>query len=139
MPISALAGQPNLKAVFVAILVMQGLGFAYFAPQVLGGAWRKAWKLKPGQVKPTDPVPFALSLLQAALTAMSLEYLLRHLGWSGPLGGLRLGLYVWTGFTAGSLAAHYRFARVSFRALAIDAGFELLQLSAAGLILGAWR
>jgi hypothetical protein len=134
-----LAGQPDLKAVFAAVLVMQALGFLFYAPQTLGRAWMQAWKLKPSKVNAKDPVPFVLSIVQAAVAAMSLDYLMRHLGWTSVGGGLRLGLYIWTGFTLGTLATHYRFARVSTQAFLMDAGFELAQLSAAGLILGAWR
>ena len=137
-PLPPLNG-PNLPAIFLAVLAMQALAFLFYAPGFLGGAWLRAWGLAKKKVNSRDPVPFVLSVTQAAVAAMSLDYLLRHLGWPGVLGGLRLALYVWLGFLSLSLAVHYRYAKVSSRALLIDAGFELAQLCVAGLIVGAWR
>ncbi len=134
-----LAQGPHLAAIFTAILAEQLIGFAYYHPKTLSPAWLKAWKLNAKKIDRRDPVPFALSVLKSAFAAMTLDYLIRHLGWSGAMGGLRAALYVFLGFSALSLATHYRFAQVSAKAALIDLGYGLLALCSSGLILGAWR
>lgn len=136
---AALAGGPNLKAVFVAVLLMQLTGFAFYAPKAMAALWLKAWKLDPKKVKRKDPVPFVVSLLSSSLAAMTLDFFMRHLGWTGLGGGLRLALYVWLAFSAGGLAMHYRFAQVSGRALLLDAAHDLAHLCVAAAVLGLWR
>lgn len=139
MDLAALAGGPDLKAVFAAVVLMQAVGFLFYAPQTLGGAWMKAWKLKPKQVNSKDPVPFVFSVLHSALAAMTMDFFMRHLGWTSLGGGLRLALYLWLAFGLGTLAVHYRFAQVSRRALLIDAAHDLAHLCAAAVVLGLWR
>lgn len=130
---------PNLLAIFFTVLALQALGFLFYAPQTLGKRWAKAWGLNLRKLNAKDPVPFVIAVLHAAVLAVTLDFLMRRLGWTSVGGGLRLALYVWLAFTLGSLAQHYRFAQVRTQALAIDAGHDLAQLLLAGLILGAWR
>lgn len=138
MDLAPLSG-PHLPAIFAAILAEQLLGVLWYHPRTFSPAWLKAWKLDVRKIDKRDPVPFAVSVVKSAFAVMTLDYLMRHLGWTGALGGLRAALYVFTGFTALNLATHYRFAQVSFKALALDLGYDLAALSASGLILGAWR
>ena len=139
MDLSALAGGPNLKAVFVAVLLMQATGFVFYAPKAMAAIWLKAWKLDPKKINSKDPVPFAVSLLHSALVAMTMDFFMRHLGWTSITGGLRLALYLWLAFGVSNLAVHYKFAQVGTRALLLDAGHDLAHLCVAAIVLGLWR
>lgn len=135
----ALPASPNLLAIFSAVIAQQAIGYLVYGPKAMALAWTKAWNLDPKKIDRKDPAPFVLSVVKSAVLAMTLDYLIRHLGWTSALGGLRAALYIWIGFIALGTATHYRFAQISTMALLIDLGHDLAAFGAVGLILGAWR
>ena len=114
---------------------------------VLGALWhsvlfKKAWTEDSGTIygkgnHGNPAVIFGLSgLLHVVLVIGLAMFVGQHTNF---LGGALKGLFISLVFISTSIGVTYIFVGRSFRLFLIDAGFYVVFLSLAGMILGAWR
>lgn len=136
-------------AIIAAVMANIAISFLWYGP-VLGGAWMKEMGMPP-EFKP-DPALLKRSMLlmvvSALLTAMMLACAIAlarpsswGLGqdWSDGAYGLLIALSVWIGFFVPLLLGGVAWENRSWKLFAINAGYHLVALLAAGLILAHWR
>lgn len=136
-------------AIVAAVLVNIVIGFLWYGP-LLGSAWMKEMGMPP-DFKP-DPALLKRSMLLMVLSALSTAIVLAcaialarpsswGLGqdWSDGAYGLLIALTVWIGFYVPLLLNGVAWENRSWKLFAINAGYHLVALLAAALILAHWR
>jgi hypothetical protein len=82
---------------------------------------------------------YALTFLAALLASHALDHLSHGMGVTDAMGGAGLGGFVGLGFVATAFGSTYLFGQKPFKLYLIDAGFQVVGLTIAGTILGAWQ
>lgn len=133
----------NLAAIFFASVASMAVGALWYSPLLFGRTWRSLTglagsKLKDGQVKSM------LTMLTLAFTEI---FTLAHFTvfssffypeYSAITIGLITSLMVWVGFVFPVMASAYVFAERRKKLLAIDAGYHLIILIFAGILLAVF-
>lgn len=125
------------------------IGFFWYGP-LFGSAWMKEMAIAQ-DFKP-DPALLKRSMLLmiagAVLTAVVLAYgieISRPSNWKADgdappaIYGLGAALFAWTGFYVPMLLGSVAWESRSWKWFAINAGYHLVTLMAAGMILALWR
>jgi hypothetical protein len=128
--------QINWLAVIVSVVLSFALGA--FWHSVL---FKKAWTADSGTIYNANnhgnpALIFGLSALLHIIAVIGLATMLID---CGPTEGLLAGLAISLVWVATSIGVTYIFVGRSLRLFLIDAGFYVVFLSLAGLILGAWH
>ena len=128
----------NLLAVIAAGVSAFVLGGAWYSPLLFGKAWQRATGLSDEVLKGGNPAvifggSLVLSLIAAFVFAM-------FLGPKPPI-GLALGAGASAGlcWVAASLGINYLFERKSLGLFLINGGYNTLQFTLYGLVLGLWH
>lgn len=125
----------NWIAVAVAALVTFLVGGPWYSPAMFLKAWQKEMNVsdtQPGHPARVFGLAYAFSVLSCALLATLI------FPGAGALAGAKTGLLAGVCFVAASFGINYQFANRSFKALAIDGGYHVVQFAGFGLVLGAW-
>lgn len=133
---SALA-ELNWLAILTATIAGFAIGGLWYGP-VFGNAWMAALGKKPEDIQPS-PLPFIVSFVTAAITAIVLALLIQALGISTAFGGLHLGFAVGAGFIATAMASDSAFCGWGWRLFAIQAGYRVTYSIVMGMILAVWQ
>jgi len=126
---------------WLAVILVTILSFA------LGSLWhsvlfKKGWSADSGSIYNSQnhgnpSVIFGLSgILHLILVIGLATFVGRHTNF---IGGALKGLFISLIFISTSIAVTYIFVGRTFRLFLIDAGFYVVFLTVAGMILGAWR
>jgi len=135
----------NVAALLVAVAINMVVGFVWYAPQVMGKTWQKLVGLSDSDMKNANRVAPILSMLILAFVEI---FVLKHFisytayyypTYSDASVGLITGIWVWLGFVFPVLAGSYMFAQRRKKLLAIDSGYHLIVLLAAGYVLAVWK
>ena len=126
----------NWVSVFVAALAGFVVGSLWYGP-LFGRTWQRVTGLtKEAGSRISMPVTFGdaylLNLIAAAGIALQNG---AHTGW---LFGLHVGLMGAAFFIAPALGVIYLFEQRPFRQWLVNAGYQLVNFSAMGAIIGAW-
>jgi len=126
----------NWVSVFVAALAGFVVGSLWYGP-LFGRTWQSVTGLtKEAGSRISMPVTFGgaylLNLIAAAGIALQNG---AHTGW---LFGLHVGLMGAAFFIAPALGVIYLFEQRPFRQWLVNAGYQLVNFSAMGAIIGAW-
>lgn len=81
----------------------------------------------------------AVSFVAWLVVAYCFSVLIGWTGVQGWLGGVKLGLLLWVGFSASVTLVGTMFSDRKIAAFVIDAGYQLVFLALMGAILGSWR
>ena len=120
------------------------VGGLWYGPVLFGPRWGKEAGViaphetpQPGQRRGKHPGQvFALAYVFTVLAVWALAWLL---GAHPTIAhGARMGALVGAGFAATSFGVNYQFAARSLVMTAIDGGYHVLQLTLAGIVLGAF-
>src|SRR2546423_13517339 len=87
----------NYLAVIVAAVIAIVIGFAYYAPQVMGNRWMSYLGTTRAQLGNPAPTGMAAGVIASLLNAWVLAVLARSLGGATIAGGAVLGLICWLG------------------------------------------
>lgn len=137
--------QINYWAVLVCGIVSMILGSIWYGP-IFGKTWMRILGVKPEDIVrrkemqknlgPLYLVQFLLSLFQAYVLAHYIQ------AW-GDQTGVQNSLWIWAGFlmptVAGACMWNNDSKEISWTKFLIQAGYQLINLLAFGLILGYWR
>lgn len=126
----------NIWAVLVAALASFVVGFLWYNPKVFGKKWQKEVGLSDDAMANANMglifgTSFVLTFIMALVIASF------H-----PMGygqGIWMGGFFGIGLVATSFGVNYLFQRKSLSLWLIDAGYQVVVLMIAGLIVGAWH
>ncbi|MEI8086160.1 MAG: DUF1761 domain-containing protein [Paludibacter sp.] len=137
MNITTLFSEINWLAVILVIILSFVLGALWHSKLLFGKAWSEDSKTKYNSDYHGNPlVVFGLSALLHTVAVIGLAMFIGRD--SNALAGMLKGLVISTAWISTSIGVTYIFVGHSFRLFLIDAGFYVVFLSLAGLILGVW-
>jgi hypothetical protein len=140
---------PSVDVKLIAVLAATGanmvLGLLWYAPPFLGKTWQKLVGLSDSDMKNADrTVPMIAMLVLAFVESYVLFHFITYTQYFYPTytniaAGLITALWVWVGFVVTVMGGNYMFAQRRKKLLAIDSGYQLVALLAAGLIIGLMK
>lgn len=130
----------NYLAVFVCGIISMLIGAMWYGP-VFGKAWMKEVGYTEDDLK-KDFNPgktYGLAVVSHIFMALVLAYLLQLTNASAIMDSIRISLSAWFGFIFLTMFINSLFARKTFRLVAIDSGYQLVNMILFGIILILWR
>lgn len=134
----------NWLGILVAFLAFFVIGAIWFSPKAFYPLWVKALGSDP-QNAPNGhgmALTFGLTalgaLVQVIVLAIVLHFVTLAAGPVGPLGGALVGLLLGVGIAAASSLSHRLFGGQGLRVWLIEVGGDIVSLTVAGAILGAF-
>lgn len=129
----------NYLAVAAAIIVQYLGGAAWFG--IFANPWLNALGKTRAEIQADGPQwkSYVTAFIGSVVTVFVLAVILEALGGDDILDGLVLGVVCGIGFIATSLAAQFSFEGRPLKLYLIDAGYPVLGLAAAGVIIGVWQ
>jgi hypothetical protein len=132
----------NFLAVFVAAVAVIVIGFFWYSPLLFSAAWIQGHGYTQAQMdamKGELGRIYGIIFLSIMVMGTVLYGLLGRMGINSAAGGARLGAVIWLGFAATlGLMAHL-YTQAPFSLYLIDAGYQLVYITAMGGILGWFR
>jgi hypothetical protein len=133
--------QLNWLAILLAFVSSMVIGFVWYMPAVFGRKWMQAIGKTREDLKKIDGgagiwIPM---MLAAALTSILLAILIGKSGVHGSLAGGFFALVVALVFRAGGHVIHNGFAGRPSAVTVIDSGHDIVAMTVAGSIIGAWQ
>jgi uncharacterized protein DUF1761 len=101
----------NYVAVVIAAVVAMVIGFAYYAPQVMGDRWMSYLGTTRAQLGNPAPTGMLAGVVASLLNAWVLAVLALNLGGTTVADGAMLGVICWLGFMATITAAGVAFLK----------------------------
>ncbi len=137
--IDLFAGEVNYLAILLCAVAAQALGALWY--MVL---WGKAWVAARGytdeDLAASSNAGYAIAFVCVLVEAYILSRVLDWVGASGWIDGLILGIVIWVGFVATTMATQAAFnPRPSPKAWLIESGYQLKVLAVSGIILGLFQ
>lgn len=131
----------ELLSLVVSAVVGLFIGSIWYAPPVFGSYWMKLVGLKPKDMQNTKDMGqlyLAMTIASVMRTAI-LAALIIATNTTGAVDGAWFGLIVGVGILMTSHLTHNLFARRPTDLTLIDGVHDVLQMIAAGAIIGLWR
>ena len=129
----------NYIAVLVAAVVVFMIGGLWYSPVMFAKKWvalhGNPESMKQGGTASGFLQVFICGLITAWVLAIIIHFT-RQTGW---MGGAHIALLCWLGFAAATSYGTALFSQKPKALWAIDTGFNLVSMVAAGAILGAWQ
>jgi hypothetical protein len=126
-------------AIIVAAVVKFLIGWAWYAPPVLG----KRWAELSGQKMDGDMSAMAPAMVVQLVGDLVMAYILARfiVGYGDPslVGGAIVGFMAWLGFVATLMAASMFYEKKPGELIAINAGYQLVGIVVMGAIIGWWQ
>lgn len=135
----------NALGILAASFIVMVIGGIWYSPFALGKTWRKLVGMSEAEFKAGNQnlslvIVAMLTLMEVSMLALFLQFSsFYYPEFSAWVMGLLTGWWVWTGFVFPALAMTYMFAKRRKKLLAIDAGYHLVALSVAGILLAILR
>jgi hypothetical protein len=129
----------NWLAVLVAVIAQFVCGFLWYGP-FFGKKWMSLVGKSEEELKKSNPgLAYTLALICAAVVAIGLSCLVDLLSWQTAWGGIKLGFFVWLGFTVTAMVMNDAFEGKPPALTSINAGYHLLYMMVMGAIVGVWQ
>jgi hypothetical protein len=135
----------NYFSIPVAAIAGMLLGFVWYSPLLFGPAWAKCRGIDMHDPKQSQELQkgmggiYAASFAATLLSATALCLLVVRVQSGGVLGGIKLGILVWLGFTMTVQLTSALFSHKNKTLFFIDTGYQLVCFLAMGAILGGWQ
>jgi hypothetical protein len=131
-----------LWAILASAAASMAIGFLWYGP-LFGKAWGRysGWteeKIKTVSGKSMG-LTYGLTLIAAIVSSLALTVLSRSLGATTAKDGLMIGALAGVGLAAMALATNFLFERRPLGFWLIVAGYEVIFMSVAGIIVTIWR
>ena len=135
-------GLPTIHwlAVLVTGVVYMIIGFIWYSMRVFGTPWSKMIGMTEEEIrKGANPLIFVLTFVLALAAGVALAVVVRSVGATTALGGLKAGLLVAVGFVLTTFGSEYIFSRRPFKLYLITAGYQAAAIVVNAIILAVWR
>ena len=133
----------NPLAVLVVAFFGFFLGWLWYSKLLFAKAWMKEMNFTKEQMQGLKPARGALMLAGGfCLTLISttaLAFFINEHHIVGPLGGLKMGLFLGLGFCATRQTVNSIFQMKSLKLYLIVVGYDIFLFAVQGAILGVWR
>jgi hypothetical protein len=129
---------PALVVAMIVSFLFEAGWFSVFLKPWLAGIGRSMDWME-SQPHVTIPLQFAVALLCSFVTAAVLSIGIQASGEQTLFRGIKVGVVLWFGFIATTLAKNYIFEGRPISLYAINAGYCLIDLILMGAIVGAWK
>ncbi|HEV8123571.1 MAG TPA: DUF1761 domain-containing protein [Gemmatimonadales bacterium] len=132
----------NWLAISVAAVAAFLIGGLWYSPILFAKQWMVANLIHEDQVaamKAAAPRAYGVSVVCFFVMAFVMEMFINHLGQTTLNGGVFVAFHCWLGFAATIGLTANMYSNKPIRAYFIDAGYQLVYMTAMGAILGAWR
>ncbi len=132
----------NFIAVAFAAIATFGIGALWYSPFLFAKQWLAFNGYGPEKVeamRKDAPRAYGISFVCFLVMSGAFDVLLRMTHIGGVAGGAKLGFLLWAGFVAATGVTANVYSDRSFKAFALDAGYQLVYLVAMGVILVAWQ
>jgi Protein of unknown function (DUF1761) len=130
-------GTPQILHVLVTALAGFVIGGLWYGP-LFHKPWVKASGVATGNMTTAQSVGlFASAYLLNVVIAFGLAFLMGHE--RSLHGGLHVGFFVSLMFMATAIGVIYRFEKRSLKLFLINAGYQVVNTTVMGAILGAWQ
>ena len=131
-------GSINGWAVLVAAVVGHAIGAVWYAPPVFGKRWLAALGKSKDQLG--DPVkPMVVQFFLALVIAAVLAAVVVRFGAVTWIEGAAIGFVLSVGLVSTSLLTAWMFGGFDMKLYRLQVGCKVVQFTAMGAILGAWR
>lgn len=130
-------GAINYLAVIVSVVAMQIIGTIWYMPFLFGKAWMAAAGVTTEQMR-GNRVGYLIAILGSLIASWVIAILAGATGASGFADGLALGLLAGIGFVFTAFAVNYVFESKPLKLLLINAGYPVIGLAVAGVIIAIW-
>lgn len=132
----------NYLAILVSAVVIFILGGLWYSPALFARPWVRLMGKSEEELK-ARPVSMPLMFLQAFITGLitsyGLAFLLHISGQTTAFRGAHVALWCWLAFTGATSYTTSLFSGERRALWAINSGYHLVSLIAAGAILGGWQ
>jgi hypothetical protein len=125
-------------AIIIAAIVKFLIGWAWYAPPVLG----RRWAALSGQSMDSDFSGMAPAIVVQLIGDLVMAYVLArfigHYGADGLVNGAVIGFMAWLGFVATLMVTSIFYEKKPIELIAINAGYQLVGIVVMGAIIGWW-
>lgn len=129
----------NYVAVLVATLASMMLGAIWYAPRVFGKEWMRLTHLTEADTKDNRGAPMILMLVGSLVAAYVMAHFVDFTNAKTITDGIRTGAWIGIGFVFTAAMGEGIFSHKPARLLAINGGFQVVNLILLGAILAAWQ
>lgn len=135
----------NLWAVLAAAVACMSIGFVWYSPALSARPWMVAMGMDPDNKAAIQEMQkgtgklYGIAFVTSLVSAFVLAKVLRAMGISSPLRGMKVAFAVWLGFVATVQLTVTLFGKKSPRLFGIDTGYQFVCYQVMGIILAAWR
>jgi hypothetical protein len=128
----------NIWAIIIITVIYFVLGAFWYSKFLFGKIWADALGFNMEEIE-SEPKMFIGAAVTAFITTLFLALLLEFIPGYNFITGLLVGLVVGVGFVLTTGFYDVLYEGKNFKAYIIDAGYHIVALLIAGLILGAWK
>jgi hypothetical protein len=135
-------GLPTINGLVVLVtgVVYMIIGFFWYSMRAFGTPWSKMIGMTEEEMrKGANPLIFVLTFVLALAAGAALAVVVRSVGATTALGGLKAGLLVAVGFVLTTFGSEYIFSRRPFKLYLITAGYQAVAIVVNAIILAVWR
>jgi hypothetical protein len=135
-------GLPTIHwlAVLVTGVVYMVIGFIWYSMRIVGTPWSHMIGMTEDEMrKGANPLMVVLTFVLALVAGVALAVVVRSVGATTALGGLKAGLLVAVGFVLTTFGSEYIFSRRPFKLYLITAGYQAVAIVVNAIILAVWR
>jgi multidrug transporter EmrE-like cation transporter len=124
----------NYFAILLCGIASMVLGFIWYGPILFGNVWMKEIGLSEKEINAGPGIGYFLTFLAALLMAVVTSVLLSQLGVTELSKAIQYGLLLGLGYVGTTFASNYIFGRKTLKLYLIDAGYQVLNVTIAAII-----
>lgn len=129
----------NLLAVLVAAVVNMIIGAVWYSSALFAGPWQKLTGKSAADMKSAGATKgYVLTFVGALLLSYILAYVLQLTATTTIMEALKMGFWLWLGFTAATSLSDYVFSGRPMKLYWINNGYQLVSILVMSVILVSW-
>jgi hypothetical protein len=134
----------NYIAILLAAIASMVIGALWYSPLLFAKPWMRMIgkteeDLKKDGGMGSGGLNYAIAMGGSLIAAFILAQFVYLMDAKTIVSGIKLGLWIWVGFTATSTFTHYSFSGRPLKLALLDAGYFLVTYTVMGAILAGWR
>ena len=133
----------DLLPIFGAAVLNMLIGFLWYSPMLFSKPWMKAMGFKKEDIdeakKKDMNMKYAMMFVASLILAWVMQMFIMMLGAHTFSDGMKLGFFIWLGFTATAQFGHWIFSGKPKELFYIDTTYHLVGYTLMGGLLAVWR